>query len=207
MVGSGGLEPPASCSSDRRSNQVSYEPAEGGGPDPQRVTPSMCGERRNRILCPRGHDPASNRSRRACPVHSPCVPSPGFEPATFDLASRRSNQLSYIHLEPPRGIAALVPADALTVVPLPLGHQDCEPQRGFEPRTPPLRGACSGQLSYRGMAAGQRLELQFTAPEAAVLPFRRPGIGWLRAPPGARTLFPRLRIRCITSHACSAWPG
>jgi hypothetical protein len=52
----------------------------------------------------------------------------------------------------------------------------CEPQRGFEPRTPPLRGACSGQLSYRGMAAGQRLELQFTAPEAAVLPFRRPGI-------------------------------
>jgi hypothetical protein len=28
----------------------------------------------------------------------------------------------------------------------------CEPQRGFEPRTPPLREACSGQLSYRGKA-------------------------------------------------------
>jgi hypothetical protein len=38
------------------------------------------GERRTRIPCPCGHDPASNRSRRACPAHSPCVPSPGLEP-------------------------------------------------------------------------------------------------------------------------------
>ena len=34
VVGSGGLEPPACCSSDSRSNQVSYEPADDGGPTP-----------------------------------------------------------------------------------------------------------------------------------------------------------------------------
>jgi hypothetical protein len=34
VVGSGGVEPPASDLSGRRSNHMSYEPAEGGGPDP-----------------------------------------------------------------------------------------------------------------------------------------------------------------------------
>src|SRR5215469_14970611 len=33
LVGPGGLEPPASCVSDRRSNQVSYEPADDGAHD------------------------------------------------------------------------------------------------------------------------------------------------------------------------------
>jgi hypothetical protein len=33
-----------------------------------------------------------------------------------------------------------------------------EPQRGFEPRTPPLRGACSDQLSYRGIATRAGIE-------------------------------------------------
>jgi hypothetical protein len=28
----------------------------------------------------------------------------GIEPVAFDLASRRSNRLSYVHPEPPRGI-------------------------------------------------------------------------------------------------------
>jgi hypothetical protein len=37
LVGSGGLEPPTPCVSGRCSDRVSYEPAEGGGPDPQRL--------------------------------------------------------------------------------------------------------------------------------------------------------------------------
>ena len=31
-------------------------------------------------------------------------------------------------------------------------------------------------MSYRGLAAGQRLELRFTAPEAAVLPLDDPAL-------------------------------
>src|SRR5262249_33874117 len=40
----------------------------------------------------------------------------------------------------------------LGLVPLPLGYEDSEPQRGVEPRASRLRGGRSGRLSYSGLA-------------------------------------------------------
>jgi hypothetical protein len=90
------------------------------------------------------------------------VCSAGFGPATSGISGRPLCQLEYEHLEPPGGI---------------------------EPPTWRLQSARSGHLSYEGAAAGQRLELRFTAPEAAVLPLDDPA--W-SALPGGRTLTVRL---------------
>jgi hypothetical protein len=66
-----------------------------------------------------------------------------------------------------------------------------------------LTGATLCLVSYRGRAAGQRLELQFTASEAVVLPLDDPASG-VCAARDSNPLFPGVRVRCIARHARGA---
>jgi hypothetical protein len=101
----------------------------------------------------------SNQRTRDPKSRCPCQqstghrePSPGVEPGY--LAIQRAGGCR------PGGQGALGGSRTLTTS-RPQTPQACastssatsarEPQRGFEPRTPPLRKACSDRLSYRGM--------------------------------------------------------
>ena len=91
------------------------------------------------------------------------------------------------------------------MAPLPVWRTStCEPLDGLEPPAFALRERRSGLVSYRGTAAGQRLELQFTASGAVVLPLDDPASGACAAR-DSNPLFPGVRVRCIARHARSAF--
>ena len=106
-----------------------------------------------------------------------------------------------------------------------LRHERAEPPPGVEPGHPPYEGEAAAVRG--GEAAPRGFEPRLMASEATVLPLderapsrgdaverasrfllrkpRLPDSPSLRcAPPETRTPFPRLRVGCITCHACGA---
>ena len=124
----------------------------------------------------------------------------GFEPATSAMATPRSPELSYIHLEPFPGVE---PGG------LSLPRTRARRREGRRasdwPRTSclPLTRRTLFPVSYRGTAAGQGFEPRLTGSGPAVLPVRRSGTVRVRRQ-GLEPRFAGLRVQCITSYACGA---
>jgi hypothetical protein len=152
-VGPGGLEPPASRVSDERSDQMSYEPAEDGGHDPQPLAEPGRVQTGGRSLAasssradsggpdpqPLRAHPISNRRQRPRLLHYPERRTEHSKPSTYapvrvpDDAGALTGSSSMAEsgeLESHAAKRALVSSEARPLA----GSLPIEGRRGIEPR-------------------------------------------------------------------------